>query len=259
MRNIKLIIEYDGTHFQGWQTQQSRRGKSTVKSPRTVQGEIEAALEKIFKTNVTLDGSGRTDSGVHAAGQVANFKIKNKMPAAEIKNALNGNLPKDVVVIDAKDVNSDFHAQYSAKSKVYRYTVINCDTRSPLRCHFALLYNRQINVSLMRKEAAVLLGRHDFKSFEASDPVRQTKDRRRGTVRTIKRMTVKKKGDEIIFEIEADGFLYKMVRNIVGTLLEIGCGRLPPGSMKAILAQKDRKRAGATAKARGLSLLEVKY
>ncbi|MBI5150420.1 MAG: tRNA pseudouridine(38-40) synthase TruA [Candidatus Omnitrophica bacterium] len=247
-RNIKLTIEYDGTDFYGWQIQ--------AKHQRTVAGEIEKALKKIFHKNIRLIGSGRTDSGVHALGQVANFKVVSPLKLQQIKRALNANLPEDVAVWRVEEVGADFHAQYSVHSKTYRYTVLNRDVRSPLQRHYCLVYPYPLNVRRMKEEAKSLVGRKDFRAFQAANPSR---DEKATTVRTVRRVDIRKKGDFLSIEIEADGFLYKMVRNIVGTLLEAGQGRLPKGSIKAILAQKDRALAGDTARPQGLTLVEVKY
>lgn len=261
-RNIKLTIEYDGTGFNGWQTQTARHGKRpfTPQSPdRTIQGEIEKALHKIFDERLKLVGSGRTDSGVHALGQAANFKTRCTMPTTEMQKALNANLPDDIAVIKVEEVPSDFHAQYSVKSKTYRYTILNRPVRCAQQRNFYLFYPYKLNVRAMREEAKSLVGRHNFKSFTASNPAKHEKKKKDNAVRTIKRLTITKKGDFINLEIEADGFLYKMVRNIVGTLLEVGRGKRKKGSVERILAKKDRKAAGTTAKPKGLSLLEVKY
>ncbi len=247
LRNIKLTIEYDGTHFQGWQVQPN--------GARTVQGELEAALRKIFKKEIRLIGSGRTDSGVHALGQVANFKISSAMPLKEIRSALNANIAPDVAVIRAEEAAPGFHAQHSAKSKTYRYTILNREARSARERHFCLFYPYKLNLRRMRAEATALIGRKDFRSFQASDPLRKEK----GTVRTVNALTIKKQGDYVHVDITADGFLYKMVRNIVGTLLEVGSGRVPKGRIRQILAKKDRAFAATTAKPHGLTLVKVEY
>ena len=259
MHNIKLTIEYDGTGFNGWQTQTARNKQVTAKAQRTIQGEIEIALKKIFKGGLKLTGSGRTDSGVHAIGQVANFKTQSSMPTEEMQNALNANLPDDIAIIKVEEAPSDFHAQYSVKSKIYRYTILNRKTRCAQQKNFSLLYPYKLNIRAMREEAESLVGRHDFKSFTASDPAKRKKGVKENTVRTIKRLMITKKGDLLTLDIEANGFLYKMVRNIVGTLLAVGSGKLAKGSIKQILAKKNRNTAGTTAKPKGLTLLEVKY
>lgn len=247
MRNIKLTIEYDGSHLNGWQEQP---GKT-----RTVQGLIRNALKKIIDENVVLIGSGRTDSGVHARGQVAHFKMQSRLSAKTIANALNAHLPDDIAIIDAVDVDLKFHAQYSVRSKVYRYSILNRPSRTALNPLYFWHYPHPINVSRMKREARYFLGKQDFKSFQATDKARASKS----SVRYLKRITIVKKGDIITIDLEADGFLYKMVRNIVGSLVEVASGKRPEGSLKKILKIKDRKEAGFTAPASGLTLWAVNY
>jgi tRNA pseudouridine38-40 synthase len=247
LRNFKLTLEYDGTDFKGWQLQSQ--------GERTIQGELKKVLLQIFKANVTVIASGRTDAGVHALGQVVNFKVTTRMAPLEIKKALNALLPADIAVVDIKEVDLKFHAILDVKSKTYRYVILNRDYPSAIqrnRCHF---FWHSLDVARMKAEAKLLLGKRDFKSFEASDPVR----RKHSTVRTIKKILVRKEGPWITIDIQADGFLYKMVRNIVGTLLEAGRGRLAKGGIKHVLKKKDRTHAGETAVPQGLYLLEVKY
>ena len=247
MRNFKLTLEYDGTDFKGWQIQGN--------GERTVQAELETALSKIFKKKVNVIGSGRTDSGVHASGQVAHVNADTRMETDKIQKALNANLSEDIVAIKVQEVKKDFHAQFLAKSKIYRYSILNRSYPCAQSRRFLYYYRYPINLSLMRKEAKCLIGKKDFRSFQAADFLRKD----RNTIRTIKRITIRKKENLITIDIEANGFLYKMVRNIVGTLLEIGSGLLPKGSLKKILKQKDRSYAGITAPAYGLCLIEVKY
>ncbi|MBF0521877.1 MAG: tRNA pseudouridine(38-40) synthase TruA [Candidatus Omnitrophica bacterium] len=249
MQNFRLTIEYDGTNFNGWQTQ--------AQNCRTVQGEIQKALKIIFKKNITLIGSGRTDSGVHALGQTAHLKIKTAMPTDEILRALNANLPDDISIINVEEMPLKFHAQYGIKTKTYRYTILNRPSRSPQQRNFCLFYPYKLNLKVMKEEAKVLVGKHNFKSFQSTDPARP--ERGEDSVRTIKRLDIKKKDGRITIDIEADGFLYKMVRSIVGTLIEVGRGKLAKGSMKKILSAKDRSCASPTAPAKGLCLWETKY
>jgi len=261
-RNIKLTIEYDGTDFHGWQTQTSRnssRKQSGRRIHRTVQEEIEKALKRIFKHSIKLIGSGRTDSGVHALGQVAHFKSRSSMSVTEMRSALNANLPDDIAILTIEEVPLNFHAQYSVKSKIYRYTILNTAVRCAQQRHFCLYYPYPLNIRRMKEEAKDLIGRKDFKSFTASDPAKRKANKTENTIRTIKRLSITKKGDNLIVDIEANGFLYKMVRNIVGTLLEVGRGKLAKGSIKQILAEKNRHAAGKTSKPKGLALLEVRY
>lgn len=247
MRNFKLTIEYDGTGFNGWQIQSQ--------GERTVQGEIQQVLLQVFKQKVAVIASGRTDAGVHALGQVINFKVKSRMTPQEVQKAMTSFLPADIVVRDAQEVALDFHSQYSVKSKTYRYTILNRSYASAKERNFCHFYPYKINLKRMRQEAKAFVGKKNFKSFEAADHERG----KHTTVRRIKRVDIKKKDEWVVIDIEADGFLYKMVRNIVGTLLDAGSGRLSKGGVSAILAKKDRCQAGETAEPQGLCLLEVKY
>lgn len=247
MRNFKLTLEYDGTGFNGWQLQSQ--------GERTIQGEIQKVLLQVFKQKVVVFASGRTDAGVHALGQVINFKVRSRMSPRDVQNALKAFLPSDIVVNHSEEVGPDFHAQYSAKGKTYRYTILNRSYPSAKERNFCHFYPHKLNVSRMRREAKTLVGKHDFKSFEAADRERAA----HSTVRKIKRIDIRKKDHWITVDIEADGFLYKMVRNIIGTLLDAGSNRLPDGGVKGILKQKDRCRAGETAEPQGLCLVEVKY
>lgn len=247
MRNFKLTLEYDGTDFNGWQIQSQ--------GERTVQGEVQDVLFKIFKHKVNVVASGRTDAGVHALGQVINFKARTKMSPVEIQRAMTAFLPADIVVRGAQEVPLKFHAQYGARSKTYRYTILNRNipsARERNHCHY---YPYELDLTKMRREAKALVGKHDFRSFEASDHERG----KHSSVRTVQSIAIIKKGDWIDIDIKADGFLYKMVRNIVGVLLDAGSGRLAKGGIKSILDKKDRCQAGQTAEPQGLCLLEVEY
>ncbi|MBF0533315.1 MAG: tRNA pseudouridine(38-40) synthase TruA [Candidatus Omnitrophica bacterium] len=246
MRNIKLTIEYDGTDFRGWQIQ--KQGE------RTVQQELKTAIQRLLNEDVSVIGSGRTDTGVHARGQVANFKTRALLPASDIQRALNAILPRDIVVRDLAEAPEHFHAQYSAKTKTYCYAILTRKERSPLDSRYSMHFPFPLDLNAMRAAAKTLIGRHDFKSFQASGSRRDI-----DTVRTISRLDIRQPDDYLWIEITADGFLYKMVRNIVGTLLEIGAGRRASASMKDILSQKSRCGAGDTAKPHGLTLLRVAY
>lgn len=247
MANIKLTIEYDGTDFRGWQIQ--RRGE------RTVQAVIKDTFFQIFKEDINLIGSGRTDSGVHAAGQVANFRTAIAKPAAEIRNALNAHLPQDVCILRAVQVKDSFHAQYDARRKTYRYQILNRDVRSPLWARTALLHPYPLDLVRMKKAAAVLTGRHDFQAFKGTNRSNQGGS----NVRTVSNLAMLRKGPLLQIEITADGFMYKMVRNIAGALLECGSGRLSVSALREILRSRDRTRAPAAAPAHGLCLLRVVY
>lgn len=247
LQNIKLVIEYDGTNFHGWQTQ--------ARGQRTVQAEIEKVLKIIFKKKITLIGSGRTDSGAHARAQVANFHAQVRLPLPTLRTALNAHLPKDITVLSVAHVPENFHARFHAKSKTYRYAIYNASLRCSIERRVGFHYPYPLNLAAMRREAKALVGRHNFKSFQAVDSSRAGKN----TLRTVKSLTIKKRGDWIFVDITANGFLYKMVRNIVGTLLEVGSGRLPKGSIKRILAKRDRTAAAKTVPAQGLTLMRVRY
>jgi tRNA pseudouridine38-40 synthase len=254
MKNIRLIIEYDGTDYNGWQIQdrKQRRKGGRVK---TIQGVLEDALFNILSARVRLISSSRTDSGVHALGHVANFKSPSGLTPAQIQKALNSVLPEDIAVKYAEEADKDFNAQYDAASKTYRYLIRNSDYISPFIKRYAYHFRQPLNTRLMKMGAAALIGRHDFKAFRSAVAGAQ----KNNSVRTIKRLDIKRKNGLIEIEIEADGFLYNMARNIVGTLIEVGRGKFASGSVKRILKSKDRKLAGPTAPAKGLCLVHVKF
>ncbi len=263
MHNIKLTISYDGTHFSGWQKQNTPEAAPRTQR-KTIQGIIEAILEKIFQKKITLIGSGRTDAGVHAVGQVANFKTEKYIQPAKLIKALNGLLPEDIVITKAEESPLDFNSRFWAKAKIYRYVIINQKVKPAFVDKWGLWIKYPLNVKLMKEEARCLVGRHDFKSFQASDKFE------RNSITTIKDIRIKKSkrgydfpflsGLELVtVEVEAKGFLYNMVRNIVGTLLEVGRDRLKKGGLKDILRKADRSSAGPCAPARGLYLIKVLY
>jgi len=238
------VIEYDGTNYAGWQIQ---------KNAKSIQGVLESALKRITDRKTRLISCGRTDAGVHAKNHVANFKTKSKIPLVNLQKGLNSLLPRDIVIKEVKEVPLNFNARYDAKSKIYRYTILNSLHPAALFRDYFYYVPYKLNLSSMKREARLLLGRHNFKSFQAADK------KERPSIRTIKVLKIKRKADYIMIEIEADGFLYNMVRNIVGTLIEIGRGRFKAGSMKKILKAKNRNLAGPTAPAKGLCLAEVRY
>lgn len=250
-KNIFLKIEYVGTRYHGWQKQRNKPSKR--RKTATIQQSLETALEQILQQPVNLIASGRTDAGVHAKEQCANFKADTRVNLEKLKVSLNALLNEDIRVKAVKYVPDDFHCRYDARSKVYRYVILNNAHGSAFLRETALHIFRPLNVKQMQKQARVLKGTHDFKSFQAADK------RERSSVRTIKNISVKKRGNLILIDIEADGFLYNMVRNIAGTLIAAGRDKLKPGAMKRILEQKNRKYASPTAAAKGLCLLRVKY
>jgi len=266
MRNLKITIEYDGTNYAGWQIQRSRRSQVAGRRHTTIQETIGQVLSQILQEKIRLIASGRTDAGVHALAQVANFKTTSKIPLKKLQSALNALLPEDIKISNIEEEDLDFHSRFCAKSKVYRYSILNRSYASAFLSNRAYFCPFPLNINLMRKASRCLLGRHDFKSFCASGSNAKT------TVRTIKRLIIRKLSCSlqpagcklkdsplIVIDIEADGFLYKMVRNIVGTLIEIGRGKFQEGTVKKIFLAKNRKLAGPAAPARGLLLVKVKY
>jgi tRNA pseudouridine38-40 synthase len=244
VRNIRLLIEYDGTNYAGWQWQ---------KNGKTVQETLSKAVEQVVQERVKICGAGRTDAGVHALGQVANFFTHSNIPSERLLLAINFYLPHDITIKDAADVPESFHAQYCAVSKVYQYTLFNDWVRTSLNRNFCYVCGFQLNVDKMLNAVQCLIGTHDFTSFTTR--ALQEKNR----IRTIKSLEIKKEGKYIYFTVEADGFLYNMVRGIVGTLIEVGRGKIAVENMKNILDAKNRNLAGPTAPAKGLCLMEVKY
>jgi tRNA pseudouridine38-40 synthase len=244
MRNIKLLIEYDGTNYAGWQQQ---------KNSITVQETLARAIEPVVQEPVTVYGASRTDAGVHAFGQVAHFKTTSTILSERLIHAINYYLPHDITIKDAADAAESFHAQFGAISKIYRYSLFNDWVRTALNRDFCYVYGFPLDIDKMRAAMQYLMGTHDFTSFTTK--AWQEKNR----VRTIKTLNVTKEGKCIYFTIEADGFLYNMVRTIVGTLLEIGRGKMAAECIKDILHARDRSFAGPKAPAKGLCLMEVKY
>lgn len=245
LRNIRLTIEYDGTNYQGWQRQKNTH--------QTLQEIIEKTAKRILQERVRLVASGRTDAGVHARGQVANFKTNAKIPLKNLKQALNSLLPDDIVITEVCEEDLKFHARFDAKSKIYRYAILNQRYPSALWRNFTYFVPYKLDHKKMQKAARLLLGRHNFTSFQAADKAP------RDSIRKIKRIKISKEQNFIYIDIEADGFLYKMVRNIVGTLIKIGAKNQPAINIQKILASKNRRFAGPTVPGYGLCLLEVKY
>ena len=244
MRNLVLTVSFDGTNYSGFQIQ---------KNAVTVQGVLEKTLSKILKEKVCLRSAGRTDAGVHAVSQIASFRTKAPIPLANLKKALNSLLPPDIAIQKVEEASLSFHPRYGAMSKWYRYTLRNHPFRSPFDRLFTTFYPYPLDIPAMRKAAQAFIGKYDFKSFQAKDK------KERSSVRKIRRLSIRKKSPYVFIDIEGDGFLYKMVRTIVGTLLEVGRGKRDPAEIKKILSQKDRSKAGPTAPAQGLSLVSVRY
>ena len=245
MRTIKLVIEYDGTNYQGWQVQ--------LKGP-TIQGMIEGKLSLLTGGTVHLAGSGRTDAGAHALGQVAHFKTESRMEVSSIQRALNSLLPRDIAVRKAEEVGEGFHARKEARSKVYEYRILNREIRSVFDRGYAWHVPHKLDLERMKQAAKVLIGEHDFSSFRSVGSPTRTPVRR--VMRTGWRRS---RGGFICFEIKANGFLKQMVRAVVGTLVEVGKGKMDVEDFRRILESKNRRMAGPTAPAHGLFLKEVKY
>ncbi len=242
MRNYKLSISYDGTDFYGWQRQPGKR---------TIQGVLEESLTRITRKKIHVIGAGRTDAGVHAQDQAANFKANLSLKDEELFRALNSVLPDEVRVNSLKKIDMDFHARKMAKSKIYQYRIFNSPFISPFLQRYVLQWASPLKVNLM-KEAAPLFEREaDFRAFSSS--------RLQNSVRKVMRSEIGKKGDEIIYTVEANGFLRYMVRTMVGTLLEIGKGKMPLGRIEEIFREKKRSLAGPTVPAKGLCLIRVNY
>jgi tRNA pseudouridine38-40 synthase len=247
MRNIRLTLQYDGTHYLGWQRQSS--------SPATIQAIVEKILSDILQEKVHITAAGRTDTGVHARQQVANFKTHNPISLRELQHGLNALLPDDIKVASVTAVAPDFHSRFSALEKTYQYTILN-------RAHSDVFVRNQVyhygiaklNISRMRAASRLLVGRHDFTSFKKNGTTRS-----KSNVRMISRISIAKKGSLITIQVTGEGFLYKMVRGIVGTLIEIGRGKLQVNSVQSIIKPKNRAIAAPPAPASGLCLLRVKY
>ena len=245
---FKLVIAYDGTGYEGWQVQKIGTG---------VQQLVETALAKLFPGAPRLHSSSRTDTGVHALGMVAHFEVPTagvNMTARKLALALNAHLPADIRVVSAARARADFHARFQAGGKQYRYLVWNHPAMNPLLRHAAWHVPRRLDPGAMRAAAARFVGQHNFQSFSANPGYR-----RATTVRTLTRCELKKSGSQYTFIIEGDGFLYKMCRGIVGTIVQAGWGKFPPEEVDAMLAQSDRRVAGMTAPAHGLVLWKVFY
>jgi tRNA pseudouridine38-40 synthase len=245
LRNFKLTIEYDGSSYQGWQRQPN--GPS-------IQSTIEDALHRMTHQAITLIGSGRTDAIVHALGQVANFTCNTRIEPEAFQNGLNSILPDDIVIRSCREVSAKFHSRFDATSKQYQYHILNRPLPAAVGRQYAWWIRQPLDLDAMREAAHHLVGRHDFKAFEGSGSPRSH------TVRHIMRADLSHQPGHIVrFDVEADGFLRYMVRNIAGTLVAVGRGKIDAARFKAILLSKDRHNAAATAPAHGLFLVKVNY
>lgn len=244
MRNIKLTIEYDGKCYNGWQKQPNKLN---------IQGEIERAIYNITKEEVDLIGSGRTDAGVHALGQVANFKTNSEIPIEKLPLAINSQLKNNIVIKEAEEVDERFHSRYNAKHKTYRYIINNSKCGTAIYRNLEYSYPFKLDAEKMKQASKYFEGEHDFKAFKSSGTSSKN------SVRTIYKAIVKQEGEKIIIELTGNGFLYNMVRIISGTLLDVGLGKIRAEEIPEIIESKDRQRAGKTLPAHGLYLVEVKY
>jgi len=244
MRHLRILIEYDGSEFHGWQRQPGLR---------TVQGTLEEAIQTMTGETVAIRGAGRTDAGVHAAGQVASFALAAEIPEAGLLRGLNSFLPHDIAILDVREVPSDFDARFSARGKVYRYRIWNHLVRSPLHARAAWHCRSVLDLAAMRQAAAQLCGEHDFRAFRAADCERRT------TVRIIRRLDIDRQGALVTIDVEATAFLKNMVRILVGTLVDLGRGKLTADAIDHMLRTGDRAAGGITAPPQGLTLLRVSY
>lgn len=247
-RRIKLRVAYDGTAYQGFQRQPDRP---------TIQAELEAVLSRLAGHAVTVHAAGRTDAGVHAAGQTIHFDLTGSIPTDRIVTAANGLLPPDIVVYDAQEVAGDFHARYDAIAKTYRYSILEAPFPWPFIARYVYFHPQPLDLERMKDCFLYLRGKRDFAAFQSSGRPASS------TVRTLQKIEIDVQqmswGRLINIAFTGDGFLYRMVRNIVGTLLEVATGRRPPSWVAEVLESRDRRRAGKTAPAAGLNLIDVKY
>lgn len=244
MRNVSLVVAYEGTNYHGWQCQ-----PGVV----TVQETLQGAIQKILDHEIKLYAGARTDGGVHAMGQVVNFRTDKGIGSYNLAKGLNSLLPQDIRVISGADVDDAFHARYSARSKVYFYCILNQASSSPFLTRYALHWPHDLDLGAMKASTVALLGQHDFSAFKKKD------ESYRNPVREVLRARLAKRRNVIYFVIEANGFLRYMVRNIVGTLMLVGQGKATPDEFASILESRERERAGPTVPPQGLFLKEIKY
>lgn len=244
MESLRLTIAYDGTDYFGFQVQPNHK---------TIQGELERALSQIGKTPIRVIGAGRTDRGVHAEGQVVSFRHDLTLPNERIPKALNRYLPRDIRVLAAQQTTEDFHARYSAKEKTYRYQIVNSETPHVFLRNYALFLPEKLDIQAIKEALPLFLGTQDFTSFQA------TGSSVKNPIRTLTQADLTLAGSLLFFRFSANGFLYNMVRNMVGTLLLVGRGKIRPAEITEILARRDRRFAGTTAPPQGLFLEHVQY
>lgn len=245
MRNFKIILQYEGTRYQGWQKQESTQN--------TIQGKLERLLTRLAGSPVEIQASGRTDAGVHAYGQTANFHMDTKLSPQELMERINEYLPEDIGVIAIEEVPERFHSRLNAKGKTYRYRVLNSAVPHIFDRRYVYVCPEKLDVDAMKQAAARLCGTHDFKAFTSA------KRSRKSTVRSLDSIDIERTGDEIWFTFSGNGFLFHMVRILMGTLLEVGSGKRRAEEMTALLEKGKREEAGPLVPACGLALMEVRY
>lgn len=245
MKNYKMILQYEGARYQGWQRQ--------VSTENTIQGKLEAILARLYGRKVEVQGAGRTDAGVHAYGQTANFHAKAGKTEREIMAYLNQYLPEDIAVISLTEVPERFHSRLNARGKVYRYRVLNSAVPHVFDRRYVYGVTEPLDIKAMEEAAGLLCGTHDFKAFTSAKRGKKT------TVRTIKEIKVERAGDEIQFTFTGDGFLHHMVRIMAGTLIEVGLGERRAEEISGVLASMNRENAGKLVPGRGLALMRVDY
>lgn len=245
MRNLKLILTYDGTRYRGWQR--------LADSDNTIQGKLERTLSRLLEEPIELIGSGRTDAGTHALGQVANFHCNSPMSCQEILSKLRMYLPDDIGIRSCEEASPRFHARYNAKSKTYLYRIWNSDAPCVFQRGQVYRFEASLDLERMREAASLFLGTHDFRAFCSN------KNSKKSTLRTLYSLEITRQDNEIHFVLNGDGFLYNMVRILVGTLLEVGMGKTEVGEIPAMLESRSRAAAGYTVPAHGLYLVEVAY
>lgn len=244
LKNIILKVEYDGTNYAGWQKQ---------KNALTIQEVIEKTIESVTHENCKVVGSSRTDAGVHARGFVCNFHTDSSIPPLRFKDALNTKLPQDIVILYSDEVSSDFNSRYDSKGKIYSYRILNRRERCAIDRSYFYLYKKHLNVDLMKKASEYLIGEHDFSAFKSAGSSAKT------NVRKIYDIKIIRNDDIITFYVKGNGFLYNMVRIIVGTLIDVGNGKNEPDYVYKALISKNRELAGSVAPAKGLCLEKVIY
>lgn len=245
MKNYRILIQYDGTRYKGWQIQKA--------TDATIQGKLSMVLESLAGHPVEVIGSGRTDAGVHALGQVANFHIEEHFARGEIFSWLNRYLPEDIAVTEIEEVDGRFHSRYHAVEKTYRYRIHTSMVPNVFERRYLYHYDTPLDVGRMQKAASLLVGTHDFAAFCGNRRMKKS------TVRTMNRIDITEKEDEIVLDFSGNGFLQNMVRILTGTLIEVGNGQKEPEDMTWILKEKNRDYAGYTAPAQGLVLMKVTY